>query len=75
MSDIKGQKKCPYNRKSLRQISEYVNDLVNEEVGVIRSNQEIINEEYELMDCYGENCGCYYNGRCRYYMSIDENIT
>lgn len=58
---------CPYNRKSLKYIKKYSNDLVNEETGIIRSNTETVVEEYTMMECPQENCGAWRNGKCNYY--------
>lgn len=59
-------KKCPYNRKKLIQIIQQVNDLASEETGVVKSHKQALTEEYELMECLGENCGVYYSGKCNY---------
>jgi hypothetical protein len=58
--------KCPYNRKRLTQISQSTNDLVSEETGIIKSRQDILKEEYELMECFKEECGVWHKGRCCY---------
>lgn len=63
---------CPYNRKTLTQVTQYTNDLVNEENGFIKSHQEVIREEYAMMDCQQENCGAWHKGKCNYYTAPGE---
>ena len=63
--------KCPYNRKKLTQISQTSNDIANEEVGSIKSNQQVIKEEYEMMDCVVEECGAWKQSHgCDYFCNI-----
>ena len=57
---------CPYNRKSSKWVKQYKNNLVNEELGIIKSNEEVLIEEYTLMECPKEGCGVWRNDRCNY---------
>ena len=70
-------KKCPHNRKSLRQVSQYKNEIINEDVGVIKGKDEVLVETYEFDTCPEGGCGvwvegfgCNYHGR--YYPGGDE---
>jgi hypothetical protein len=58
--------KCPYNRKSLKWVKQYTNDLINEETGVVKSNNEVLIETYELADCLQSECGAWHDDRCQY---------
>lgn len=35
---------CPYNRKSSRWVKQYKNEFLNEDTGVIKSNEEVLVE-------------------------------
>lgn len=57
---------CPYNRKTARWVKQSHNDLISEDTGVMSGQEEILVEEYVLMDCLKEQCGVYFNGKCNY---------
>lgn len=57
---------CPYNRKSEICSKQYINDLVSEDTGIIKSNNECYIVKFELMECPGEECGVWHNGKCNY---------
>lgn len=57
---------CPYNRKSLKYVKDYKNDLVDEENGILKGYKEAYFEEYSLMECAKENCGVWQDGKCNY---------
>lgn len=58
---------CPYNRKTLKQVVQGTNNI--DENGFIKSKQDVILEEYTLMDCPKENCGAWRDNRCCYFYS------
>lgn len=60
---------CPYNRKTLKQVIQVDNDLVDEENGVLKSSQSIIVEEYTPQECKKEECGAWKHDECCYYGS------
>ncbi len=57
---------CPYNHKAVKYVKQYNNDLVNEEVGVIKGYQEVLVEEYTFLECPKEGCAVWHNDRCTY---------
>jgi len=57
---------CPYNRKSIKYVKQYKNDLINEDTGIIQGCEEVVVEEYTLMSCPQNLCGVYFNGKCHY---------
>ncbi|HEY5585715.1 MAG TPA: hypothetical protein VIK78_14665 [Ruminiclostridium sp.] len=62
---------CPYNRKSARWVKQYKNNLISEDTGIISSQEEILVEEYFLMDCPKEECGAWQNDRCNYNQGVN----
>jgi hypothetical protein len=58
--------KCPYNKKSIKYVKDYTNELIDEETGVLKGYKEAYYEEYELMDCLKEECGVWQCSRCNY---------
>lgn len=62
---------CPYIRKSLRYVKQYKNNLVSEESGIVRSNEEVVIEEYAQMECKQEQCGVWHDGKCNYNQGVN----
>lgn len=57
---------CPYNRKSEICAKQYINDLVNEDTGIIKGNNENYIVTFNMMECPQEGCGAWQNDKCNY---------
>ena len=60
--------KCPYNRKAETQIQVW--NQVSDGNQVLTDGTTVMHIIFKLMDCEKENCGAYYEGRCRYNGTI-----
>jgi hypothetical protein len=59
---------CPYNRKSIKQVTQTVNEF---EENQVKSYQTVLVEEYQLIECEKENCGAWNNERCNYNQGVN----
>jgi len=66
-----GKVQCPYNRKSTRYVKQYKNDLISEDIGIIKGCEEVVVEEYTLMDCLQSECGAYGNDKCNFNQGVN----
>ena len=63
--------RCPHLYKSRKTVRQHVNNLVNEETGVIKSQDEITIDTYEYEECLKENCAAWIEGvGCNFYGEI-----
>ena len=58
--------KCPYKQSSLQQVERTVHDLINEETGVAKGQDTVIETIYEYCDCIKEECAVWYDEKCHY---------
>jgi hypothetical protein len=60
---------CPYNRKSLKQVTQTKHSY---EEGNNNFSEQILIEDYVLMECPKEECGAWQNDRCNFNQGHNE---
>ncbi len=61
---------CPYWTEKETRVVQSVNDLVDEETGVLRGAQEVTVHRYTAMKCKRSGCAAWRDGACRYVVAV-----